>query len=303
MYIDKNGDYHYRGNLHTHTTRSDGCRSPEETKLAYRAAGYDFIALTDHWKFGEGTENDPSGLLVLSGCEYNFGGEDTAAGVFHIVGIGMETDPQNVISPASSPQKAIDEINARGGMAILAHPAWSLNSWEMLASLKGWSATEIYNSVSGGARNCRPYSGDAVDQLALHGYLPKLVADDDTHFWGGEQMLSYIDVNLGKLPFNRENLMAALRSGKYYATQGPRFTCRIEGNEFVVTLDESQNIAQVTFFTNRPWESVRNIIADKEPLREARYPICERSRFVRAEVYDTAGKTGWGQLFALNADM
>ena len=73
MYIDKNGDRWYRGNLHTHPTISDGRKSPEDVKARYRDMGYDFIALTDHWKYGEGCESDPSGLLVISGCEYNFG--------------------------------------------------------------------------------------------------------------------------------------------------------------------------------------------------------------------------------------
>lgn len=300
MYTDKNGDRWFKGNLHTHTTLSDGKKTPQDTKAAYRAAGYDFIALTDHWKYGEGDENDPSGLLVLSGTEYDFGGEYSAMGVFHIVGVGMETDPLQTISRASTPQQTIDEILSRGGAAILAHPAWSLNSWEMLASLRGYSATEIYNSVSGGTRNCRPYSGDVVDQLALRGFYPRLVADDDTHFWNGEQTLSYIEVNLRDRPFNRENLMAAILAGDYFATQRPRFSCRVEGREFIVEFDDAEDIERVTFFTNRPWENVRNVIRSEGAFTEARYPINPRSTFVRAEVYGTDGKTGWSQLFKLN---
>jgi histidinol phosphatase-like PHP family hydrolase len=39
----------YRGNLHTHSNRSDGELPPEEVIAAYRAQGYDFLALTDHF--------------------------------------------------------------------------------------------------------------------------------------------------------------------------------------------------------------------------------------------------------------
>jgi histidinol phosphatase-like PHP family hydrolase len=44
----------YKGNLHTHSTRSDGAREPADVCAAYRDAGYDFLALTDHFleKFG-----------------------------------------------------------------------------------------------------------------------------------------------------------------------------------------------------------------------------------------------------------
>jgi len=38
-----------RGNLHTHSTASDGRLSPEEVCEHYRLAGYDFLALTDHF--------------------------------------------------------------------------------------------------------------------------------------------------------------------------------------------------------------------------------------------------------------
>ena len=40
----------FKGNLHTHTTNSDGRMSPEEVTRRYQEAGYDFLALTDHWK-------------------------------------------------------------------------------------------------------------------------------------------------------------------------------------------------------------------------------------------------------------
>ena len=36
-------------NLHTHTTRSDGAKTPEEISDLSKKAGYDVIAITDHW--------------------------------------------------------------------------------------------------------------------------------------------------------------------------------------------------------------------------------------------------------------
>src|SRR6187551_3594953 len=37
-----------KGNVHTHTTLSDGGSSPEHTISWYRSHGYQFLALTDH---------------------------------------------------------------------------------------------------------------------------------------------------------------------------------------------------------------------------------------------------------------
>ena len=46
----------YKGNLHMHTTLSDGKITPEEAYDIYWEKGYDFIAMTDHRK--------PSGVGV-----------------------------------------------------------------------------------------------------------------------------------------------------------------------------------------------------------------------------------------------
>ena len=40
----------FRGNLHTHSHRSDGMAAPEQVIAEYRAAGYDFLVLTDHFE-------------------------------------------------------------------------------------------------------------------------------------------------------------------------------------------------------------------------------------------------------------
>ena len=40
----------YRGNLHLHTSNSDGRLSPEAAVRLYQEHGYDFVAITDHNK-------------------------------------------------------------------------------------------------------------------------------------------------------------------------------------------------------------------------------------------------------------
>ena len=65
MQIDKQGVRWYKGNLHTHTTRSDGRKSPEEVADLYREQGYDFLALTDHWVLSQ--ERQEEGMLLPIG--------------------------------------------------------------------------------------------------------------------------------------------------------------------------------------------------------------------------------------------
>ena len=68
----------YKGNLHMHTTVSDGTLSPEEAVARYRAAGYDFVALTDHRTVNPPWEDED--FLILSGAEYDTGDPALANG-------------------------------------------------------------------------------------------------------------------------------------------------------------------------------------------------------------------------------
>ena len=47
MELDKQGRRWYKGNLHAHTTVSDGRMTPEECIALYQSKGYDFLALTE----------------------------------------------------------------------------------------------------------------------------------------------------------------------------------------------------------------------------------------------------------------
>ncbi len=294
MYIDKKGNRLYKGNLHTHTTVSDGVKTPEGTKAVYKAMDYDFLTFTDHWIYGEGCEKDESGLIILSGIEYHFG-TDAADGIFHIVGFGTEKD--RGVTLDEGVQVTVDKINSHGGGAILAHPAWSMNTHDMLMKYEGFTATEIYNSVSDLPFNCRPYSGIVIDQLAARGYILPLVADDDTHFHKGEAGKAYILVNLGKAEATADKLVSAIKEGRYIATQGPIFEFYRDGDEVVVECETGAEM--VTFFTNLPWENDRSMVADGEPLHEARFKIKPNHNFVRAEIRDKDGKIGFSQIIKL----
>ena len=69
-----------RGNLHAHTTFSDGVRSPALLVREYEALGYDFLAITDHEDhqnlvepaYRRALDALESDLVLLRGIELNF---------------------------------------------------------------------------------------------------------------------------------------------------------------------------------------------------------------------------------------
>lgn len=60
----ENGSW-FRGNLHAHSTTSDGVRTPEHVIEDYAARAYDFLAVSDHDTFTDPSDYPPESLLTL----------------------------------------------------------------------------------------------------------------------------------------------------------------------------------------------------------------------------------------------
>lgn len=304
MFTDITGKKRLKIGLHTHTTRSDGSKSPEEVVRLYAEAGYDAVALTDHWKYGE--TQKAAGITVLSGCEYDVSSVNPASGVretFHIVGVGMTHDPQipyDLIHDESiiiyeRVRTLVRMIREAGGAAVLAHPAWSLNTPEQIISVGDFDAVEIYNSVSECGMSDRPYSGLIVDMLAAQGMVRPLLATDDTHYYNGDEFRGMVMVEADAA--EALGLPGALRGGKFYATQGPEIHLeRISPKEVKLICSPAEKIV---FFSNLPWAS-GHAIRGKQ-LTEAAYTLKSEPEetFIRAEVTDENGLTGWSNIIVV----
>ena len=273
MYKDKNGTKRYKVGLHIHTTESDGHLSPEAVIARYKSEGYDVIALTDHWKYHG--EDRVDGVKIISGCEYNLGGGDTSDCVMHIVGVGMRYAPD--LTPRNTSQELIDGIRAAEGIAILAHPMWSLNAPEHALGLEGFSATEIYNTVSGLHQSFRAYSGYFVDLLANKGTAYPLVAVDDSHYYDGDECRSYIMAAAES--DSTSDILRAIENGDFYATQGPELLVKREGNKIIVDCSPAE---EIFFMTNSAWEYDRALRG--ENMTHAEYQPSINEKWVRVEI-------------------
>lgn len=290
MYTDMYGRQRMKINLHLHTTDSDGHRTPEEAAAIYRAAGYDMVAITDHRQYHE--SGSIGGLRILGGGEYNTPGIDGARGVYHILALGCTQPPQPAME--QGPQAILDEIHRCGGLAVLAHPAWSLNTVDRVEQLTGVDATEIYNTVSDAHESSRPYSGGFVDAAACRGLLYPLLATDDAHYYdGSDETRSYILLDCPP-DAPAAAVLQAIREKRFFATQGPELHLTVEGDEAVVHCSPAVRIA---FFTNSAWGSGHGHRG--EGLTEARCPLAAQDTFIRAEVTDAQGNMAWSNTIRL----
>ena len=114
------GDWR-RGNIHMHSTNSDGLKSPADAVAWYRDAGYDFVALSDHRVVSDTTAYAQPGFVTIPGIEMH--GPDPYTGErYHILATGVSGFERS--DDSWGPQEAIDRVNAGGGLAVMAHPYW-----------------------------------------------------------------------------------------------------------------------------------------------------------------------------------
>lgn len=282
----------FKGNTHAHTTNSDGRVSPEESMRQYKEAGYDFLALTDHWFVGE--EKQYQGMLVLPGVEYDF---TFPTQVLHLIALYPHAKYGAGLRRGMDYREVIAHINRVGGVVIAAHPAWSLNTTEFLCSLDGVEIAEVYNTVSGEPFNGpRANSESLLDVAAANGKLFNLAASDDSHFYQGEQCRSFLMVQAAELTV--PTILDALKNGRFYSSQGPEFRkIEIVGNEVRV---ETTPVSQITVCSNRVWVDGR--CRQGDALTERIYIIQPGEKFIRIQITDHAGKKAWSNPIPLSID-
>ncbi len=229
----------FRGNLHTHSTRSDGEREPEAVVEAYRQQGYDFLVLSDHFraKFGFPITDTrvwrDATFTTLLGAELHApalqAGDD-----WHILAVGLPIDFAPTTADETGPSLA-RRARAAGAYVGMAHPGWYGLTLQDARTLDGAHAVEIYNAATQLVTD-RGDSSYLYDQLLSEGRRLNAFAADDAHFhralidgFGG-----WVQVFAAEL--TPEALLAALISGDYYSSQGPEiFALSLSGQQLQIT--------------------------------------------------------------------
>lgn len=161
-----------RGNIHMHTTYSDGAGSFEDLTRAAARVGLDFVYVTDHNVMVRDQEEGlRHGVLTLVGQEID--DLNRVPRRNHLLCLGIETD---VNVHAADPQALIDAVMAQpNGLTFLAHPIDEVThlfqdrydwvNWEVT----GYTGIELWNYMAAfkSHTTSRP-------QAVLTGYFPHL---------------------------------------------------------------------------------------------------------------------------------
>lgn len=267
-----------RGNLHAHTTLSDGRLSPGEVLAAYEREGYDFLAISDHDRLVPPDDyRDATRLLLLPAVEV------TARGP-HMLAIGV----QSIVEPDADRQRCIEQAAGMGGITILNHPNWGVGynhfPQERMEALRGYAGIEIYNAVIEWLEGSA-LALDRWDRLLSSGRRVWGFANDDMHW----------PENVGRgwnVAQCRERtpaaVLEALREGRFYASTGVTIdSVRLASGVLAVEAPDAQRIR----FVGRWGRELAFVDGPR-----AAYPIGGgEGGYVRAECYGAGGRTAWTQ--------
>lgn len=283
--------------LHTHTTNSDGELPPDKLVRHYEWAGFDVLAITDHWVRTEAPSTER--LLVLPSIELN-ARLDGRAHDAHVLALGVGADPERPEGELATLPETVAWVLAHGGAPYLAHTYWSGLRPEEFETCEGLLGLEVYNA------GCELEIGRGLsslhwDDVLETGRLLYGIAADDSHHPGFDSALAWVWARCEER--SQEALLAAVREGRFYSSTGPLIR-ELEVRADAVELRCSPAVS-ITLLAGRSGARVhagrlayrhRGEILEENDAGEILAVRLERpshAPYGRIEVVDARGRTAW----------
>ncbi|NLF32833.1 MAG: PHP domain-containing protein [Planctomycetes bacterium] len=281
-YTNLAGGRWLRGNLHTHTTQSDGARSPQEVIDDYAGRGHGFLMLSDHDVYTSAdtcARWDSRGMILIPGNEISAAGP-------HLLHVGADRR----IDPHPLRQQVINDVLAARGFIIVNHPNWQERFDHCpLAAMREWVGylgLEIYNGVIGRLHGS-PYATNKWDMLLAEGRRLWGFANDDSH-------RDAADVGLGwnaayVTDPTPAGVVDALRAGRFYASTGVDITAiDVDGTRIRIATGNARRIVALR-------ETGRRFAVADDSSIEVEYP--DDAAYVRFECWGDGERFAWTQPF------
>jgi len=285
-----------KGNVHSHTTRTDGKCPPDKQIRDYHAQGYDFLSLTDHnvvdsHQLGKGVD-----ICLIPGWERDIRDNPENTKCIHVVGLFPSDADATPIREERrydcreiSNQQLLDEMHSDGEYVILAHPQWSRMTPAEVLELSGFHAIEVFNT--GCERLMHAGRADLYwDLLLQSGRRVWGIACDDTH---GKTAKS--DRFGGWIMVKAEGRSASaiieqMKTGSFYLSQGPQIEdWGMENGRIYLKCSPCREIHVTTY----PARGCSYYAGDGEVLTEISYPLKGGETYIRIECIDQDGCSAW----------
>lgn len=288
----------YRGNLHTHSTLSDGALDPADVCRRYRDEGYDFISLTDHligqygYPIADTRALRTPDFTTLIGAEVHAGRQENGE-LWHLVANGLPLDFDPPDSPSffaddstETAQSLAERAVAAGAFVSIAHPQWSGLTQEDARSISVAHTVEAYNH--GCAMGCDRADGfHALEQLLEEGRKLNLIATDDAHFTEPDHFGGWVMVKATEN--DPDAVLEALKAGEYYSSQGPELR-DIDVTETEIVVECSAAVSIIVQARGNRARAVHGLSMTRGRLDRH---LFGDSPYIRVTVIDAAGRRAW----------
>jgi hypothetical protein len=296
----------YKGNIHTHTNRSDGDADPETVVKWYRDHGYDFLVLSDHnhltiLDYASSVPGQPTPLMVPGEeVTVNMRRNGTLLPV-HLNGIGISrfVEPTDTGEVVSTIQANINAILDAGGIACINHPNryWAFDH-KAINQTQGAGLLEVFNgeqaSNDAGAPG-RFSPGQIWDGVLSAGQRIFGVAVDDSHYFHdfaphrSNPGRGWVVVRSAVL--ESEAIVEALASGDFYSSTGVSLSqLEVSADRLAIKIEQQRDYIYTTRFTGKCGKLLSEVVGT-----EAIYEVKGDEQYVRATIASSAGTRAWIQ--------
>ncbi len=321
--LDRNRPF-YKANLHCHSANSDGALTPEELKEEYKSRGYSVLAITDHEHLLDNSYLNDDGFLTITSCELAIKEKENVSTLkdfgMRVCHLNLYAEkPNNTLTPCYNSQYdhfknegienkirhkgeykreySIEGINdiiktarENGFLVCYNHPNWSLEDATQYLGYEGLFAVEIYNH---GAElmGINSYSPNVFDEMLRSGKNVYCTMADDNHSKekidspSSDMFGGFVMINADALDY--ESIINALKSGEFYASQGPEIkSLTLSGDMVRVETSPSVEISIST-----AGRRAEKVIAERgKTLTDAEFKVCSNDGYFRITVKDSEGK-------------
>ncbi len=323
----------YKGNMHCHSTLSDGSFTPEELKAMYKEKGYSFLAITDHEVFHNYSYLNDDEFITLTSAEYaikEFPEQSTLVNfdmkVCHLNLYAKEEDnvfnicyrealdkftPQELRSKLPKPKKefkriyskeGVNEIikraNENGFFVCYNHPRWSLENYKDYSGYEGLWGVEIYNT-NVNENGIYEYDINILDDFLRDGKKVFASCGDDNHnrrkdFPEYDSFGAFVMVNAEELSY--KSIIKSLLSGDFYTSAGPLiYELYTDNHKVYLRCSDAKRISLST--AGRRSEAK---FAKEGYINCAEFDLKESDRYFRIDITDEYGRRANTQAYFLN---
>lgn len=254
----------YKGELHAHSTESDGRFTVKEVVEAAIDYGLDFYSLTDHttcsqWHKLAKLQN--SKMAIIKSMEIT-----SHLGHANLHGLDEWVDAY-IDRPGWSANQAAEEVHRQGGLFCVNHAFSGHLAWRDFDL--DWSLVdleEIYHNLEA-ANNS--YQLSLWDHHLLQGYRIVGVGGIDSHNpFEGIHELGQVVTWVYADNLSQKGIIDGLRRGQVYISRGPeiRFTAKNQQGSEATMWESLNNDGSITLLIDVKWDQPLNLFIIKNGL-------------------------------------